>query len=720
MDSDPAYLEKLNLQLFEAVEQKDLDKVKSLISKGASVDATNSEKKTIFKKMLGISEYIIEREAIISYLIEQGANITTIGPFGGSLLHEAVGANMYSMTKLLLKKGIDHNIVSDVGTTAIFHANTVEMLELLINNNAGNLEDIDEDGNTLLHNAAGLKPNFELVEYLSKKIPIDSKNNDGNTPLINILNFDYFPKEVEEVVFLLIANGANVNAIGNSGRSAFLIAVMNKNLKLSVIKALVNAGANVNLKDKFGLQALHLSAARNSEYLKYLLEAESDVNELTNDFQTPLIFATQYNQKRSVQYLLAKNALVNIKDSTGKTALNYAIEEDFSDIVAMLLAEQAVSTSEEELQVVAEEKKYKLQREKQPTEIANINDAIAAKNLSKVRTFYRNKNSQENLKKLVMLTLRKGDLEIFKYFISQGYDIRKTFEDGYTALHFAVFFNQIDIARYLIANKLDINAVSKDKRTVFTLSSNSSVEMVELLLAANVMPHKEFDSSIVNDTIYYRKPVVAQHLIKLGYKFNPEILADENILIKVIVNSSISTMQLLIERGLDLEIKIPLYGDEGTLLHQAIILEKKEMALFLIKEGANPNARNSDNKPIFKDAVNLGNLDILTAMYDHNGNLEDTTPPFENTPLHLALELKRVKIARLLIKKGANVNQKNKRMDTPIHLAAEHGYLDTIKLMKEHDGQLDIKNNWNKTPLDIAIKENQKAVEEYLSLVNDL
>jgi len=68
----------------------------------------------------------------------------------------------------------------------------------------------------------------------------------------------------------------------------------------------------------------------------YLIEHGADVNAVNNNGTTPLIFAAMYNKINSVKLLLSKEVDVTIKDIEGKTALNYAQQKGFNDIIDLL------------------------------------------------------------------------------------------------------------------------------------------------------------------------------------------------------------------------------------------------------------------------------------------------------------------------------------------------------------------------------------------------
>ena len=92
---------------------------------------------------------------------------------------------------------------------------------------------------------------------------VDAKDKSKHTPLLMIE--DNFEENTAEIVRLLIAHGADVNAQSREGKSALMFACDEDNLE--VVKILLEAGANVNFKNSDGETALNL--ASNEEIKKF-------------------------------------------------------------------------------------------------------------------------------------------------------------------------------------------------------------------------------------------------------------------------------------------------------------------------------------------------------------------------------------------------------------------------------------------------------------------
>ena len=109
--------------------------------------------------------------------------------------------------------------------------------------------------------------------------------------------------------------------------------------------ALLDAGAEVNVKGTDGLTPLMLAAQNNPnpEVLKVLIEAGEDVNAKDTEGWTPLMIAAIENTPEVLTALLEAGADAKAKNDEGKTALDCArMNEKLKDTGALkLLTEKA-------------------------------------------------------------------------------------------------------------------------------------------------------------------------------------------------------------------------------------------------------------------------------------------------------------------------------------------------------------------------------------------
>lgn len=96
---------------------------------------------------------------------------------------------------------------------------------------------------------------------------------------------------------------------------------------------------------------------------------------------------------------------------------------------------------------------------------------------------------------------------------------------------------------------------------------------------------------------------------------------------------------------------------------------------------------------------------ILECYKDVNVNVHDTEKTsLGNTPLHIASKNGHMDIVKALLKKGANVNARNKRENTPLHIASKIGYANIVDVMvNDYNANLNVQDNNGYTPLHYAV-----------------
>src|SRR5215469_16329825 len=143
----------------------------------------------------------------------------------------------------------------------------------------------DSDGKTQLHRAVINKLADRVQNLLGAGAAVDIKDGAGN----EALHYGITAHE-PHIVNLLLKFGADVNAIGQLGRSPLHLAVLN----LEIVDTLLHGGAIVSSQDDKGDTPLHLALSNRNAYSHYdwsivdtLVRAGSDVNLANNAGVTP-------------------------------------------------------------------------------------------------------------------------------------------------------------------------------------------------------------------------------------------------------------------------------------------------------------------------------------------------------------------------------------------------------------------------------------------------
>jgi len=130
-----------------------------------------------------------------------------------------------------------------------------------------------------------------------------------------------------KVTELLIASGANVNALDKDSRTPlFNIKVsdshINRNDAFKTAELLIKHGADVSVLDREGNSILYYTSETDfTELSELLIQKGVDVNHRNNDKCSALYIATLKAHVDTVELLICKHAEIDIQDSYGETPL---------------------------------------------------------------------------------------------------------------------------------------------------------------------------------------------------------------------------------------------------------------------------------------------------------------------------------------------------------------------------------------------------------------
>jgi ankyrin repeat protein len=302
----------------------------------------------------------------------------------------------------------------------------LEKVKALIKENPG-LASSKEDtwGKTPLHYAA-MRGHKDVVELLlANGADVNAEDNFGETPLHCAADGN------KDLVALLLSKGANVNATDRAGVTPLDIAASAGHK--DVAELLIANKAEVNIHDAVDLGDL--------EKLKALLKENPYlVSRKDNNGETPLHLAALYGSREAAEVLLANNADVNAKDNYGRTPLQMMSNKEVADL---LLANKAD---------------------------VNIHDAVRLGDLEKVKSL---------LKSTPELVASKDT-------------------QGCTPLHLAAGKGRKDMVELLLTNKADVNATDSGGDTPFhaATAKGSTSGIAILVIMSGKIDYDAKDSNV--------------------------------------------------------------------------------------------------------------------------------------------------------------------------------------------------------------------------------
>jgi serine/threonine-protein phosphatase 6 regulatory ankyrin repeat subunit B len=195
--------------------------------------------------------------------------------------------NDINKIKILLQQGADINIKAKSGNTALLVASVgygkYDIIKLLLDHGA-NAKVLNNKKENALMRAALFGDTSTISLLLSKGLDINAQDNDGLTALINsifnvnrlvtvqLLDRGADPDLVAafsltavsaavtyndtESVIAILKKAKTIDAPDDGGRTSLMWAAYNEHDNVAIIQALLDKGANVNLKAKDGSTAL--------------------------------------------------------------------------------------------------------------------------------------------------------------------------------------------------------------------------------------------------------------------------------------------------------------------------------------------------------------------------------------------------------------------------------------------------------------------------------
>ena len=135
-------------------------------------------------------------------------------------------------------------------------------------------------------------------------------------------------------------------------------------------------------------------------------------------------------------------------------------------------------------------------------------------------------------------------------------------------------------------------------------------------------------------------------------------------------------------------------------LHIAVKKGYSDIALYLIKKGANVNAVNYSGQQPLQCAIQSDSLELTKALLKAGAKIDNKNSA---TLLRTAIAKGNVEIVSLLIKNNADINVKDDQGETPLFWAVDQRNLVLVDLLIKKGAQTDITNTRGYSPLFRAV-----------------
>jgi len=132
---------------------------------------------------------------------------------------------------------------------------------------------------------------------------------------------------------MIKVNPDTVNCRNESGFTPLIIAGYRG--QLEVVELLLKHKADVNAKSGEGTVLMGACFKGNVELAALLIKHHADVNSANDLGTTPLMYAILGQKVELIKLLLDNGALKDVKERSGKTALDYAVQSGNKEIIQL-------------------------------------------------------------------------------------------------------------------------------------------------------------------------------------------------------------------------------------------------------------------------------------------------------------------------------------------------------------------------------------------------
>ena len=180
------------------------------------------------------------------------------------------------------------------------------------------------------------------------------------------------------------------------------------------------------------------------------------------------------------------------------------------------------------------------------------------------------------------------------------------------------------------------------------------------------------------------------------------------------------TAKLLLEAGANVNCRddrdqTPLHRMlDNRVSSSSIYPPSKDMAELLLVKGADVNLKDKDGRTLLHLAAESADADIVKLLLDKGARIDEKNDESGATALHLAARFGNKNVAEVLIARGADINAKDKEDHTPLYVATNHDYK-VAELLINKGADSSIKTESGQTLLLLA--QQRKEIE---SIVPDM
>ena len=443
--------------------------------------------------------------------------------------------------------------------------------------------------------------------------------------------------------------------------------------------------------NRSGYTPLYYAVSGNKlEIAKYLISKKADVNKQGRYGYSPLQMAAMYGREKMIDAMLATKPKLNV---SGRyyTPLTYAIQSNQLKIAEKLLKAGADVNA-------GGPQNYT------PLHAAcNYGRPNLIAFLLKQKGIQVDKAQNGGYTPLYYL-LQRGDTKNAKLLLDKGADPKQRMKNNYypTILHACAQNGQAAAVKLLLAKKVEVNVANNQGET-------------PLHFAARMGNYYRYGYGQVPRSTQDRYGSVVEALLEAGANANLKNKAKQTPLqLAVMRNAYVAVNHLLPKTDEVKEIK-PITGE--SMFHWCCKHGlDKALAMYMEKTTVDVKKKNSEGQTPLVIACNgksTGHAGVVTLLLKAGADVNQKLDTGE-TVMHVAAWNGNAGMIAALLKAKGNLNVTDKSGYTPLHLAAWNGHTEAVKTLLKAGAKADAKVEGGTTPLHAAAWKGHTGIVQAL------
>ncbi|KAI8787368.1 ankyrin-3 [Biomphalaria glabrata] len=632
---------------------------------------------------------------IVEGLIDKGADVNDLLADGRTALHFAAASSRDDTVRTLLAKNANPLVTGGPLNTYPLHlacarsSGALSITKLLLTAMGKDARTVkDKDGMIPLLMAVEAGNVLVIKELLTQngQAQITCRRTDTGDTALHLA----CRKKDLETVKLLVDAGINLDLKNKDGQTAVHISTWEGDE--NVLRYLYSVGANFNVQDKLERMPLHIAAERgHTDLVEFLIShCKATLTDRTQDGSTLIHIASKYGHPETALAFLKKGVPLLMPNKDGAICLHVAAMMGHTAVVKALIAKGAAVNATTKDGQTALHLAVKFRKPQVVQALIGSGAQVETKGGEHMET------------PLHIAARTEGGEKCAEMLFKSGADVNSTRENGETALHVSARYGGLSVLRSLLREGANPMHQSKAGETALHIATRHCHLDIVKELQEFVCQKRSLHDAITlanQQNVEGEAPIHCAAEIKKSQAHNE---FEDTDLVRLILsyNANVTYTTKLTQE---------------SCLHYCARSGNADIMLEIVKHLGpqiqsivNKQSRNGQSPLLV--ASEQGHLDIVKILLKNQARV-DIFDEHGKTALHLAAENGHEQVADMLLYQKAFVNAKSKHGLTPLHLAASNGNVALVKLLIEkHGATIDALTLAKKTSLHMAAQNGQKEV----------